>query len=51
MHAGERAPSRLAPAVLFSIGCGGFVAVFTVHEQAYFWQAPSTTSIWAGMYS
>jgi hypothetical protein len=30
--------NKLAPAVLFSIGCGGLVAVFTVQSQAYFRQ-------------
>jgi hypothetical protein len=40
-----------APAVLFSIGCGGFVAVFTEHAQAYFLQTSSITSNSAGMYS
>ena len=30
--------NKLAPAVLFSIGCGGFVAVLTVQSQAYFRQ-------------
>jgi hypothetical protein len=43
--------SRLAPAVLFSIGCGGLVAVFTVQSQAYFLQTSSTTFSCAGMYS
>jgi hypothetical protein len=30
--------NKLAPAVLFSIGCGGLVAVLTVQSQAYFRQ-------------
>ena len=38
------------PAVLFSIGCGGFIAVLTVYEQAYFLQMSSITSNCAGMY-
>src|SRR3974377_1435943 len=42
--------SKLAPAVLFSIGCGGLVAVFTVHSQAYFRQTSSITFLHAGMY-
>src|SRR5947209_7317730 len=33
--------SRLAPAILFSIGCGGLPAVRTVHAHAYFKQASS----------
>ncbi len=43
--------NKLAPAVLFSIGCAGLPAVFTVQAQAYFWQASSITSNCAGMYS
>ena len=46
-----RKQHRLAEAVLFSIGCAGLLAVRMVHAQAYFWQASSMTSIWAGMYS
>src|SRR5438552_4047586 len=42
--------NRLAPAVLFSIGCTGFAAVLTVHAQAYFRQASSMTSICAGIF-
>ena len=41
----------LAPAVLFSIGWGGLVAVFTVQAQAYFLHTSSITIICAGMYS
>jgi hypothetical protein len=29
---------KLAPAGFFSIGCGSFVAIFTVQSQAYFRQ-------------
>ena len=36
--------SRLAPAVLFSIGCAGLVAVFTVQSQAYFGRRPRSRS-------
>lgn len=41
----------LAPAVLFSIGCAGLSAVFTVQSQAYFRRTSSITLIDAGMYS
>ena len=41
---------RLAPAVLFSIGCGGLPAVFTVHWQVYLLQTSSITISCAGMY-
>jgi hypothetical protein len=40
-----------APATLFSMGCGGLPAVFTVHAHAYFLQTSSITSNCAGMYS
>jgi hypothetical protein len=33
------------------MGCGGFVAVFTVQAHAYFLQTSSITSNCAGMYS
>ena len=32
-----------APATLFSMGCGGLAAVFTVHAHAYFLQTSSIT--------
>jgi hypothetical protein len=34
--------NKLAPAVLFSIGCGSLVAVLTVQSQAYFKQITPT---------
>jgi hypothetical protein len=43
--------NKLAPVVLFSIGCGGLVAVLTVQSQAYFRQTSWITFIEAGMYS
>ena len=43
--------SKLALAVLFSMGWDGFIAVFTVQAQAYFLQTSSITIICAGMYS
>jgi len=37
--------------VLFSIGCAGFSAAFTVQSQAYFSRTSSITFITAGMNS
>jgi hypothetical protein len=45
---GISTPKRLT---LFSMGCGGLPAVFTVHAHAYFLQTSSITSNCAGMYS
>ena len=43
--------TTLAPAVLFSIGCGGLLAVFTMQAQRIFLAGVFDQHICAGMYS